>query len=285
MGSNFNPQDEFSKHLFKAYKEKAQFEAKEMHDWNSAKLYSEKAIKAAKGHKILPQDISYWKIKEDEIQSISKIRLDLIKAFNNLMIVYNDALLLDPFNLAKGISSLDCWSEQQEENWQIWDIEKCRKDYFDAMHEIYNIIAKNQKEEMENINSDSNKKNNIISSDSASIVTQNNEAKVLQIIYFDFDKSRLSNVSVNKINKFIKKNENIIDEFIIVGHTDTKGTKDYNHKLSLKRAESVKLILINLGIRSEKIKTLGRGENDLRVITEDEVAHPANRRAEISPLK
>ena len=30
------------------------------------------------------------------------------------MIIYDNALLLDPFNLAKAISSLDCWSEQQE---------------------------------------------------------------------------------------------------------------------------------------------------------------------------
>ena len=32
-----------------AYKIKADFEAKEMHDWNSAKLYSEKALAAGAG--------------------------------------------------------------------------------------------------------------------------------------------------------------------------------------------------------------------------------------------
>ena len=38
---------------------------------------------------------------------------------NNLMTIYKDAKVIDPLNLAIAISSLDCWSEQQEENWQI----------------------------------------------------------------------------------------------------------------------------------------------------------------------
>ena len=280
--NTFTTKDEFSKYLLESYKEKAIFEAREMHDWDSAKLYSEKALKAVTGHKILPQHINYWKIPSDKLNNISKKRLDLIKAYNNLMIVYDDALLLDPFNLAKAISSLDCWSEQQEENWQTWDIKKCRDNYLDAMHALYNATAENQKENKEEINPDLNK--NSPSNDSASIVTQNNNGEILQIIYFDFDKFNLSNVSINKIKNYIEAQKNFINKFIIIGHTDTKGTQEYNMKLSLERAESVKKILLKLNIKKENIKILGRGENDLSVATEDEVPHPANRRAEISLL-
>ena len=35
----------FQEHLLSEYKKRATFEAEEMHDWNSAKLYSEKALK------------------------------------------------------------------------------------------------------------------------------------------------------------------------------------------------------------------------------------------------
>ena len=45
---------------------------------------------------------------------------------------------LDPYNLAKAISSLDCWAEQQEENWQSMGYKKCRNDFLNAMHKIYN---------------------------------------------------------------------------------------------------------------------------------------------------
>tara|TARA_B100000678_G_scaffold25060_1_gene18968 strand:- start:1029 stop:1493 length:465 start_codon:yes stop_codon:yes gene_type:complete len=110
---SFNPPTSLSKHLMEAYKTKADFEAQEMHDWNSAKLYAEKALGAADGKDILPEKISYWVIPADK-------QSELNKAYNNLMTVYKEALLLDPFNLAKAISSLDCWAEQQEENWQTW---------------------------------------------------------------------------------------------------------------------------------------------------------------------
>jgi OOP family OmpA-OmpF porin len=275
--NTFIPPNEFSKHLLKAYKSKADFEAIEMHDWNSAKLYSEKALSAIEGEKILPQTISYWKIEPIK-------RVDLIKAYNNLMTIYNDALTQDPYNLAKAISSLDCWSEQQEENWQTWDINKCRDDFLNAMHIIYGLL-----DEKKQVSSKSKLTSNISenlneSDDNVSIVTQDINQNILQIIYFDFDKSNLTEVSLNEIKNFININKETINKFIIIGHTDTMGTKEYNMKLSLERAETVKNILLDLGIQNQNIKILGKGENDMKVQTNDEVAHPANRRAEISPL-
>ena len=91
------PTDEFSKYLLNDYKEKADFEAKVMHDWNSAKLYSEKALKAIKGEKIFPQKITYWQIPVNK-------KKQLIKSYNNLLIIYEDAIFLDPFNLSKAIT-------------------------------------------------------------------------------------------------------------------------------------------------------------------------------------
>ena len=208
-------------------------------------------------------------------------------AYENLMIVYDNAIEQDPYNLAVAISSLDCWAEQQEENWQTWDIERCKDDFLKAMHQIYNKIeAANEEIKIdegkgtETIKNEENSKN-ISNSDSVSVVTKKEE-EILQIIYFDFDKYNLTDVSSNSIKKFIEEYKNKIDTFLVVGHTDTKGTKKYNLKLSLKRAEAVKTILIGLGISSEKIKILGKGEGKLLVQTKDETKHPANRRAEIS---
>ena len=277
----YTPPTKFTKYLMDSYKTKADFEAKEMHDWNSAKLYSEKALAAAKGKKIKPEEIIYWKIPKDKVK-------ELQMAYENLMIVYDNAVEKDPYNLAVAISSLDCWAEQQEENWQTWDIERCKDDFLKAMHQIYNKIQAANEEikideegEKEAIKSEENLKN-ISNSDSVSVVTKK-EKEILQIIYFDFDKYNLTDVSSNSIKKFIEEYKNKIDTFLVVGHTDTKGTKEYNLELSLKRAEAVKTILIRLGISSEKIKILGEGESKLLVQTKDETKHPANRRAEISP--
>ena len=53
--NSYNPPTKFTKYLMDQYKEKADFEAEKMHDWNSTKLYSEKALKAAKGKEIKPE--------------------------------------------------------------------------------------------------------------------------------------------------------------------------------------------------------------------------------------
>ena len=52
-----------------SYKTKADFEAKEMHDWNSAKLYSEKALAAATGKKIKPEEVSIGKFQKIKLKN------------------------------------------------------------------------------------------------------------------------------------------------------------------------------------------------------------------------
>ena len=261
----------FQEYLLNEYKLKATFEAEEMHDWNSAKLYSEKALKSLETDKIYPEEVSYWKLPDENVEEITI-------AYDNLMSIYNDAKVIDPMNLAKAISSLDCWSEQQEENWQTWDINSCKEDFLKTMHNIYEKIASEEKI-IDNNNQISKLENT--TSDDVTIVTKNKTNEVMQIIYFDFDKFNLSNVSKNKIKSFITKNGSQINEYLVIGHTDTKGSKNYNLSLSIKRAEVVKEILIDYGIKSSSIKILGRGEETLAIQTPDDTKQPANRRVEI----
>ena len=261
----------FQEHLLSEYKKRASFEAEEMHDWNSAKLYSEKALKSLETDEIYPEEISYWKIPEENINEI-KI------AYENLMTIYKDAKNIDPINLARAISSLDCWSEQQEENWQTWDINSCKNDFLNAMHNIYEKIS-TQENEQENTNKNNNLENE--TKDEVTIVTKNENKELMQIIYFDFDKFNLSEVSKDKIKKFLNNYGSVINEYLVVGHTDTKGTNKYNLSLSIKRAEVVKEILINYGINQNSIKILGKGEESLAVNTPDDTKQPANRRVEI----
>ena len=146
------------------------------------------------------------------------------------------------------------------------------------MQNIYESIdeKKNYKEEKVNINKKI--------SDSVSVITKNKDDKILQLIYFEFHKSNLSIESINKIKKFLKKHNNKIEKYLIVGHTDSKGIEEYNMGLSLNRANAVKNILIQNGIIENNIKILGMGEKNLMIKTADEVPHPINRTAEIKPL-
>ena len=188
--SSFITSDKFSQYLLEEYHKKADFEAKKMHDWNSAKLYSEKALLAVKGVEIKPQKINHWKIPEEYIA-------ELQKAFDNLMNIYSTAIVSNPRELAIAISSLDCWAEQQEENWQALDIKKCKNDYMNAMHNIFNSIKKNA------INVNSSEKENF-TNESVSVVTKDENNEILQIIYFAFDKSELTEISLEEIRKIFR---------------------------------------------------------------------------------
>ena len=261
----------FTKNLLETYKQKAEYEAEEMHDWNSAKLYSEKALNALAGAEVKPQEMTYWKLPKKHI-------FELTQSYNNLMIIYNEAKILDPYNLAIAISSLDCWAEQQEENWQTWDIKKCRDDFLNAMHKMYAKISDNEKNQDQQ-----NLEDKIINNpESVTVVTKNEKREIMQIIYFDFDEYTLSEVSLNTLKTFLDKYQNQISNYVIVGHTDTKGTNKYNLKLSLKRAKTIKTIFLQEGIEEKNINILGKGEEFLAILTADETAHPANRRVEIS---
>ncbi len=262
----------FQEHLMNEYKKRATFEAEEMHDWNSAKLYSEKALSSLETDEIYPEDISYWKLPEE---NIDEIRI----AHDNLMTIYKDGKKIDPYNLARAISSLDCWSEQQEENWQTWDISKCKDDFLKAMHNIYEKISVPELDKI-NLNNEDHKLENETKNE-VSLVINENKKELIQIIYFDFDKFYLSEVSKNKIELFLDNYGNEITDYLVIGHTDTKGTKNYNLSLSIKRAEVVKEILIKYGINQNNIKILGKGEELLAVDTPDETKQPANRRVEI----
>jgi len=260
---HYSSSDPFIRTIIKGYKNNADFEAKEMHDWNSAKLYSEKALRTYRGEKIQPEPIENWKITNENYK-------ELKKAYDNLMTVYDYGINNDPTNLAEAIVALDCWAEQQEEGWQFDHIKACKSKFLAAMHLLYNNL---------NDKKISKSKNN-----STIILTKKNNI-IEKIIYFDFDGHKLNIESIEELNSYFMnyKDKSKVDEYLITGHADTRGTKNYNYILSLKRAGAVKDYLVRLGINSNKIKVLGRGENALAVTTPDGVAHPANRRAVIQP--
>jgi outer membrane protein OmpA-like peptidoglycan-associated protein len=71
-------------------------------------------------------------------------------------------------------------------------------------------------------------------------------------------------------------------EVMVIGHTDRVGGVEGNDRLSLKRAEGLRELLIESGVPAGKLEAVGRGERDPLVPTADEVDEPKNRRVEIS---
>ena len=70
--------------------------------------------------------------------------------------------------------------------------------------------------------------------------------------------------------------------FEIGGHTDSSGDAEYNRKLSLRRAETVRQFLISRGVSAQRLVATGFGKD--HPLTPDDPTNAANRRVEIRNL-
>ena len=67
----------------------------------------------------------------------------------------------------------------------------------------------------------------------------------------------------------------------IAGHTDFKGSEQYNISLSQKRADAVKSYLVSKGVNGERIVSKGYGEKYPLATNDDELeGRELNRRTE-----
>jgi outer membrane protein OmpA-like peptidoglycan-associated protein len=101
-------------------------------------------------------------------------------------------------------------------------------------------------------------------------------------VFFDFGRSTLTPEARDIVGRAVDmaKNEGPV-RIMVTGHTDTVGSKAFNQRLSERRAMSVKREMVRLGLNSNEIMTIGKGENDLLVPTGNNVREPQNRRAVI----
>lgn len=98
-------------------------------------------------------------------------------------------------------------------------------------------------------------------------------------ILFGFDKSDLSSAAASNLDKLASVLKEYPDTDIeIQGHTDSKGTDDYNMKLSERRASAVATYLRGKGIPSSRITTKGFGETAPIASNDTEDGRAQNRR-------
>ncbi|HSV53386.1 MAG TPA: OmpA family protein [Burkholderiaceae bacterium] len=71
-------------------------------------------------------------------------------------------------------------------------------------------------------------------------------------------------------------------EITVIGHTDRVGTVEFNDALSRQRAQTLRDLLVEVGIQATSMDVAGRGEREPLVSTADEVPEEKNRRVEIS---
>jgi peptidoglycan-associated lipoprotein len=105
-------------------------------------------------------------------------------------------------------------------------------------------------------------------------------ANVPNSVYFDFDKSKLSQAALDRLKAqscWLKTYSGT--KANVAGHTDVRGTSEYNMALGEARAASASRALQDLGVEGTRISTVSYGKERVIDTGTDEMSHARNRRA------
>ncbi|BCS89311.1 OmpA family protein [Pseudodesulfovibrio sediminis] len=102
------------------------------------------------------------------------------------------------------------------------------------------------------------------------------------LLYFRSDSTTLTNESVKLFPEIMQAfHDRASTDVSVVGHADRAGDKDYNYKLSLRRANKVRAMLLDKGMPADVIQTISHGEENPIIPTADNKHEPKNRRVEV----
>lgn len=98
-------------------------------------------------------------------------------------------------------------------------------------------------------------------------------------VYFDFDKSDIRQDAVEGLRAGAMALKESGAKVVIAGHTDNRGSEEYNLALGERRAASVRRYLANLGVSMDQMTIVSYGELRPAVQGNNETAWAKNRRA------
>jgi outer membrane protein OmpA-like peptidoglycan-associated protein len=104
------------------------------------------------------------------------------------------------------------------------------------------------------------------------------------LLRFEYDSARIaaeSEVALAKMGALLSARPGDWEKIRIDGHTDARGSGEYNVDLSFKRSVAVAKVLIAHGVPSDRVETRGIGPKEPLDKGTTEEAHAANRRVEL----
>ncbi|HEY6007595.1 MAG TPA: OmpA family protein [Geobacteraceae bacterium] len=107
-------------------------------------------------------------------------------------------------------------------------------------------------------------------------------------LLFDSNSFVLKGGAMDDLGKFAKVLTDYPQTTIVVtGHTDSTGSAEHNQRLSEKRAEAVKNVLVSEGVEPARVTTVGLGEGKPVADNKTEAGRAKNRRVDITikPIK
>ncbi len=120
-----------------------------------------------------------------------------------------------------------------------------------------------------------------ISKGTKTIILDPGKRVILRGVNFDFDQANITEDSRDILEVAYQAMNARPDVLVeISGHTDNVGSDEYNQDLSLRRAQAVKNWLEQRGVRSDRMRTVGKGEMEPIADNDTDEGRTENRRIE-----
>lgn len=101
-----------------------------------------------------------------------------------------------------------------------------------------------------------------------------------QAVYFEYDSAKIKSSEHSKIEAVATALKGNTKKLIVEGHTDERGTAEYNRALGEKRAQAAREALVASGVAADRLTTVSFGKDRPVEPSHAEAAWSKNRRAE-----
>lgn len=219
-------------------------------DWTDANYYGAKALMVANGGGVQPVELGARSLDEPFLSELSAARPALVAALG-------DGATANPAAAASAFAGFECWAEQAEEGHQADDIAGCKAKYEAAMAEL----------------AGGGDAMPMMAGGPWAVFFPTNGDTV------DFDGQKAVSAAADAANASPDA------AVVVIGHTDSVGSEEYNLDLSKRRAQAVVEILNLLGVSTDRMTIGAVGEGELPVETADGVAEQANRVVNMRVIK
>jgi len=242
------PADPYAAAAYEAYLGHAQYEFNDMQDYTDTIFHSEKAMAAAGGQQVMPQQPSSRRLTPEHAAETGEVYERLVAA------VQGEPGQRLPATAGRAVADFDCWLEQQEENFQPDDIAACRDAVYAALAELEAPVEEALPDRIS------------LSAD----------------VLFDFDRAEIKSGFTDELDaaaELLLANPDVTVR--IDGHTDSVGSEEYNMGLSERRAEAVAAYLEEAGVSRDRMTVAWFGESQPVATNDTDEGRALNRRVEI----
>jgi outer membrane protein OmpA-like peptidoglycan-associated protein len=102
-------------------------------------------------------------------------------------------------------------------------------------------------------------------------------------LLYDFNRADVKPTAQNNLRELASNFTKYPDtELLVVGHTDSVGTAEYNATLSQRRADAASAYLVGQGVPQARVRTAGKGEAEPVAANDTETGRSQNRRVEVA---